>query len=178
MSDKQKAIHMHWHSNIRTKAESCLDEFIWFSVYMLCAAPLSWGSCSYIGAWIRLQLVQFLWKLSQNTGAQVGAALGHRSAHAVGEEIIHTAHSNRTEHAKHSSVLFYNEEPDAYKSEHASFLSETTSCSHSLLWTTFYSVFWPIWHYHSNGQIMHNVISCISGDHAVLSIACFAGKVA
>lgn len=103
---------------------------------MLCAALLSWGSCSYVGAWVSLQLVQLLWKLSQNTGAQVGAAFGHGSAHAVGEEIIHTAHSNRTEHAKHISILFYDDEPDAYQTKHASFLGWITSCSRSLLWST------------------------------------------
>lgn len=122
-------------SGLRQRA--VLDEIGHVSEHMLCVALLSWGSCSYVGTWVCLQLVQFLWKLSQNTGAQVGAALGHGSAHAVREEIIHTAHSNRTEHAKHISVLFYNEEPDAYQTKHAFFLGGITSCSQSLLWSDF-----------------------------------------
>lgn len=172
---KQKEIHMHWHSNIRIKAESCSDEIGQFSVHMLCAALLSWGSCSYVGAWVCLQLVQLLWKLSQNTGAQVGAALGHGSAHAVGEEIIHTAHSNRTG-CMQNTFQFYSTMKSQMHIMPPSYMEILHA--HTYCYDQGFTNFWLIWYYNSNGQIMQTVISCISWDHAVHLIACFTGNVA
>lgn len=52
-------------------------------IIVFCAALLARCTRSYVGARIRLQLVQLLGQFPQHAGAEAGAALGHGSAQAV-----------------------------------------------------------------------------------------------
>lgn len=58
-------------------------------------ALLAGRSCSHVRTRERLQLVQLLRQFAQHTGAEVGAALGKRPVHAVGEGTHKTHAENR-----------------------------------------------------------------------------------